>query len=66
MPTHVRNNPLIFAGRVLQGPNPQLDGITLYSSKNNPDVTKQKGKLLIYDLWQNGTNSAHRMNVVNT
>ena len=31
-----------------------------------PEVTEQKDDLLIQDLWQQGTNSAHDMRVVNT
>ena len=31
-----------------------------------PEVTEQKGDLLIRDLWQQGTNSVHDMRVVNT
>ena len=31
-----------------------------------PEVTEQKGNLLIRDLWQNGTDSFHIMRVVNT
>ena len=31
-----------------------------------PEVTEQKGDLLICDLWKNGTNSVHDMHVVNT
>ena len=31
-----------------------------------PEVTEQKGDLLIRDLWQQGTDSVHDMRVVNT
>ena len=31
-----------------------------------PEVTEQKGELLIWDLWKQGTNSVHDMRVVNT
>ena len=31
-----------------------------------PEVTEQKGELLIWDLWANGTDSVHDMRVVNT
>ena len=31
-----------------------------------PDITEQKGGLLIRDLWQQGTDSVHDMRVVNT
>ena len=30
-----------------------------------PEVTEQKGDLLIRDLWQQGVDSAHAMHVVN-
>ena len=31
-----------------------------------PEVTEQKGDLLIRDLWQQGTDGVHDMRVVNT
>ena len=31
-----------------------------------PEATEQKGDLLLWDLWQNGTDSVHNMCVVNT
>ena len=31
-----------------------------------PEVTEQKGDLLIRELWQNGTDSVHNMHVINT
>ena len=31
-----------------------------------PEVTEQKGNLLIRDLWKQGTDSVHDMRVVNT
>ena len=31
-----------------------------------PEVTEQKGDLLIRDLWKQGTDSVHDMRVVNT
>ena len=31
-----------------------------------PEVTEQKGDLIIRDLWQHGTDSDHDMHVVNT
>ena len=31
-----------------------------------PEVTEQKGDLLIRELWQQGTDSVHDMRVVNT
>ena len=43
-----------------------------YSGINNqarappPEVTEQKGDLLIREIWQNGTDSVHDMRVVNT
>ena len=30
-----------------------------------PEVTEQKGDLLVLDLWQQGTDSVHDMRVVN-
>ena len=31
-----------------------------------PEVTEQKGELLIRDLWKQGTDNVHDMRVVNT
>ena len=31
-----------------------------------PEVTEQKGDHLIWDLWQQGTDSVHDMHVMNT
>ena len=37
-----------------------------YATTAAPEVTEQKGDLLIRDLWQQGTDSVHEMRVVNT
>ena len=31
-----------------------------------PEVTEQKGNLLIWDLWKQGTDNVHNMRVLNT
>ena len=69
-PSHVRDNPLIYSGRAMSRTNPMPAG----SNNTNPtgettaapEVTDQKGDLLIRDLWQPGTDSVHDMRVVNT
>ena len=49
---------------------PKPVGSNLTNSKDEttaaPEVTEQKGDLLIRDLWQQGTDSVHNMRVVNT
>ena len=37
-----------------------------WRDKGAPEVTEQKGDLLIRDLWQQGTDTVHDMRVVNT
>ena len=41
-------------------------GTTVLDNAPAPEATKQKGDLLIHHLWQNGTDSALNMRVVNT
>ena len=66
----MRNDPLIYSCRAVRRTNPTPAG----SIKPNPpgettaapEVTEQKGDLLILDLWQQGTDSVHYMRVMNT
>ena len=44
----------------------RASGTTDRDGATPPEVTEQKGDLLIRDLWQNGTDSVHDMYVVNT
>ena len=68
-PSHLRDDPLILAGRALKRTKATSDGAsgtTYWNRAPPPDFTEQKGDLLIRDLWQNGTDSVHDMRVVNT
>ena len=69
-PSHVRDNPLIYSGRAMSRTKPMPAGSTKTNPTREtpaaPEVTKQKGELLIWDLWQQGTDSVHDMHVVNT
>ena len=68
-PSHVRDDSLVYSGRAVKRKKVTPVG----ASGNNdqageppPEVTDQKGNLLIHDLWQNGTDSVNGMRVVNT
>ena len=65
----MRKNLLIYSDRAVKRAKDTPAG----TSKNNnhavappPEVTEQKGDLLIRELWQQGTDSVHNMRVVNT
>ena len=49
-------------------PKPAGSNLTKPTDKTtaSPEVTDQKGDLLIQYLWQQGTDSIHKMRVVNT
>ena len=68
-PSHVRDNPLIYSGRAVKRTKAApagASGKTDQAGALPPEVTEQKGDLLIRDLWRNGTDSVHEMHVVNT
>ena len=68
-PSHVRNDPLIYSGRAVRRTKPTLAGSDKTKPSEQPaapEVTEQKDDLLIQDLWQQGTDSAHDMRVLNT
>ena len=68
-PSHVHDNPLIFAGCVVKRPKAKLARTTGTTDRYNappPEAKEQKGDLLIIDPWHNETNSVHDMRVVNT
>ena len=68
-PSHVRDDPLIYSGRAVRRTKPTLAGSDKTKPSEQPaapEVTEQKDDLLIQDLWQQGTDSAHDMRVVNT
>ena len=67
-PSRVRDNPLIYSGRAMKSTKAAPDGAGGKSNKpvaQPPEVTEQKGDLLIRDLWQQGTYSVHDILVVN-
>ena len=69
IPSHVQDNPLIYSGRAMRRTKPTLAGSDKTKPSEQPaapEVTEQKGYLIIQDLWQQGTDSAHDMRVVNT
>ena len=67
-PTHVCDNPIIFAGCDVKRPKGNTAGYKAKSKLSIPqqEAMEQKGELLIRDLWHNGTDSVHDMRVVNT
>ena len=68
-PTHVHNNPLIFAGCAVKRSKAKPARSKATKSTSSMlllEAAEQKGDLLIRDLWQNGTGSVHDMCVVNT
>ena len=68
-PSHMRNDPLIFAGCAMKRPKSKPEMTTGTTDRDNappPEATEQKGDLLIRNLWHNGTDSVHNMRVVNT
>ena len=69
-PSHVRGDPFIYSGRAVSRTKPTPAGSTKPKPTSEtpaaPEVTEQKGDLLIQDLWQQGTDSFHDMCVVNT
>ena len=67
-PSHVRDDPLIYSSRAVKRTEAAPDGAggnTNNAEVQPPEVTEQKGDLLIRDLWQQGTDSVHDMRVVN-
>ena len=68
-PSHVHDNPLIFAGCAVKKLKAKQDGASVSTDQEGAlplEATEQNGDLRIRDLWQNGTDSVHDMRVVNT
>ena len=69
-PSHVHDDPLIYSGRAMSRTKPMPAGSNktyhTWEMPAAPEVTEQKGNLIIKDLWQQGTDSVHDMHVVNT
>ena len=55
-PSHMRDNPLIYSGHAVRRTKPTPDGPTkpnpTRGTPASPEATKQKGDLLIRDLWR--------------
>ena len=67
-PSHVRNDPLIFAGLGVKRMKAMPDGASGTTDRDGApptEATEQKGELLIRNLYQQGTDSVHCMRVVN-
>ena len=68
-PSHVRANPLIYSGLAVKRNKAEpawSGGTSNHSEVQPPEITEQKGDLIIQDLCQQGTYSVHDMHVVNT
>ena len=69
-PAHVRDDPLIYSGRAMSKTKPKPARSKLTSPPDAktavPEVTEQKGDLLFWDFWHQGTDSVHDVRVVNT
>ena len=60
-PSLVRNNHLIYSGRAVKRTKAMSSGSNGNSEHPAaPEVTEQKGNLLIRDLWKQGTDSVHK------
>ena len=68
IPSHVRNNPLIYQCCAVKRTKAKPDGTsdTIDPDDTPPEATEQKGDLLLWDLWHNGTDSVHDITFVNT
>ena len=65
-PLHVRNNPRVHTCRAMREGKAQPMGSLPKNQLAYKDTSKQKGYLLICDLWHRGTDSIHNMRVFNT
>ena len=67
--SHVSDDPLIYSGSAVKRTKDTPDGAggnISHSVEQQPEVTEQKGDLLIRDLWKQRTDSVHDIQVVNT
>ena len=65
----MRDDPLIYLGHAVKRTKASpagAGGTSNHIEVQPPEVTEQKGNLLIRDLWQQRTDSFHNMRVVNT
>ena len=68
-PSHVRDESLIYSGCAVKRTKAApatAGGTTNNGEVQPPEVTEQKGDLMIRDLWKQGTDSVHDMRVMNT
>ena len=68
-PSHVRDDPLVYSCCAVKRTKVTPAGSNKTKTSEHtaaPEVTEQKGDLLIQDLWQQGTDNVHNMHVVNT
>ena len=69
-PDHVHDDPLLYSGRARSSTKPMPAGSKLTTPSDAttaaPEVTEQKGDLLIRDFWQQVTYSVKDMRVMNT
>ena len=65
-PAHVRNDPKIFTGHAVRGGNAKCNAKGKGTESPPPKERKEKGDLLIRNLWIQGADSIHDMHVVNT
>ena len=68
-PYHVHDDPLIYSGHATKRTNVTPAGASRnkdYAVVPPPEVTEQKGDLLIRDLCQKGTDSDHNTRVLKT
>ena len=68
-PSHVCNDPLIYSVHVVKRTKAapaRAGGTNNNAEVQPPEVTEQKGDLLIRDIWQQGTDIVHDMRVMNT
>ena len=68
-PSHVRNDPLFYSGHAVKRTKAapaRANEDSGQTKVKQPEVTEQKGDLLIWDLCQEVTDSVHDMPVVNT
>ena len=65
-PTHIQNNPFIYAGHVVQSPKAHPEGHKTSSPTQTPKDMDHKGDLMIHELCQKGTNTVNSVDVLNT
>ena len=62
---HVRDDPKIFTGHAMRGGVKVKEKLKVTGAPS-PEEGEEKGDLLIWDLWTQGTDSIHDMRFMNT